>query len=158
LESASQSDGPLKRDGRDVNQSKEYTMEFHQAVNKRRTVREFKKDPVLAEAVTRALEAGLRGTGVRFSLIFPGYVREVGMFARFGMTAPWIVGSCSPRQVAAAVVRTLERGSREKIVNFPPLRYAFVINEISPTLGDGLMRLSGVNDFQRRKVGGHADG
>jgi hypothetical protein len=75
------------------------------------------------------------------------------MFARFGMKAPWIVGSCSPVQVAKAVVEAIEKGRAERIINSPPLRYSFVLNELSPALGDWLMRLSGVVDFQRRKVG-----
>jgi len=101
----------------------------------------------------RALRLELAGTGVRFSTIFPGYIREAGMFARFGMKAPWIVGSCSPVQVAKAVVEAIEKGRAERIINSPPLRYSFVLNELSPALGDWLMRLSGVVDFQRRKVG-----
>jgi len=102
---------------------------------------------------TRALRLELAGTGVRFSTIFPGYVREVGMFARFGMKSPWIIGSCSPSQVAKAVVDAIEKGTEEKIINSRPLRYSFMLNELSSTLGDTLMRLSGIVDFQRRKVG-----
>ena len=102
---------------------------------------------------TRALRLELAGTGVRFSTIFPGYVREVGMFAKFGIKSPWIVGSCAPSQVAKAVVHAIEKGRLETIINSRPLRYAFVLNELSPTIGDWLMRFSGVVDFQRRKIG-----
>lgn len=102
---------------------------------------------------TRALRLELANTGVHFSTIFPGYVREVGMFAKFGMRSPWIVGSCAPLQVAEAVVNAVERGRLEKIINSRPLRYSFMINEVSPRVGDWLMRMSGVVSFQRRKVG-----
>ncbi len=102
---------------------------------------------------TRALRLELSGKGIKFSTIFPGYVREVGMFAKFGVKSPWIVGSCSPAQVAKAVTHAVEKGRSETIVNSRPLRYAFTLNELSPSLGDWLMRLSGVIDFQRRKVG-----
>jgi short-subunit dehydrogenase len=102
---------------------------------------------------TRALRLELSNTGVRFSTIFPGYVREVGMFAKFGVQSPWIIGSCAPCQVAKAVVQAIEKGSLEKIVNSRPLRYSFFLNELSPRLGDWLMQISGLNDFQRRKVG-----
>jgi len=102
---------------------------------------------------TRSLRLELAGTGVRFSTIFPGYIREVGMFARFGMTPPWIIGSCSPAQVAKAVINAIKKGSPEKIVNSRPLRYSFMINELSPTMGDWLMHVSSAVDFQRRKVG-----
>ncbi|MEI6530733.1 MAG: SDR family NAD(P)-dependent oxidoreductase [bacterium] len=102
---------------------------------------------------TRALRLELANTGVHFSTIFPGYVREVGMFAKFGVQPPWLVGSCFPSQVANAVVAAIEKNRVEKIVNSQPLRYSFVVNEISPALGDWLMHISGLVDFQRRKVG-----
>ncbi|MDO9515801.1 MAG: SDR family NAD(P)-dependent oxidoreductase [Syntrophales bacterium] len=102
---------------------------------------------------TRALRLELADTGVRFSTIFPGYVREIGMFAKFGMRSPLLVGSCTPAQVAKAVVHAIEKGRVEKIVNSPPLRYSFMINELSPSIGDWMMRVSGLAEFQRRKVG-----
>ena len=102
---------------------------------------------------SRALRLELANTGVHFSTIFPGYVREVGMFAKFGVQPPSMVGSCSPSQVAKAVVQAIEKGSLEKIVNSRPLRYSFILNELSPAMGDWLMRISGIVDFQRRKVG-----
>jgi short-subunit dehydrogenase len=101
---------------------------------------------------TRALRMELAGTGIRFSTIFPGYVREVGMFSKFGIKSPWIIGSCSPAQVAKAVVKAVEKEKVEIIVNSRPLRYVFTLNEISPALGDWLMRVSGANEFQRKKV------
>jgi len=101
---------------------------------------------------TRALRLELAETGVKFSTIFPGYVREVGMFAKFGMQSPWIVGSCAPFHVARAVVNAIEKGRAERIINSRPLRYSFMLNELSPTIGDWLMRISGIVDFQRRKV------
>jgi short-subunit dehydrogenase len=102
---------------------------------------------------TRALRLELSGTGVRFSTIFPGYVREVGMFAKFGVQSPWIVGSCAPSQVARAVVAAIEKSKSETIINSRPLRYSFIVNELSPSMGDWLMHISGVTAFQRRKVG-----
>lgn len=102
---------------------------------------------------TRALRLELTGTGVNFSTIFPGYIREVGMFAKFGMVPPWIVGSCSPYQAADAVVNAIKKSRKEIIVNSKPLRYSFMINDFSPRLGDWLMQISGLTDFQRRKVG-----
>ena len=102
---------------------------------------------------TRALRLELADSGVCCSTIFPGYVRDLGMFAKFGVRAPWIIGSCSPQQVAAAVVAAIEKRKAETIVNSRPLRYSFVINELSPAFGDWLMRVAGAVDFQRRKIG-----
>ena len=101
---------------------------------------------------TRALRLELAGTGIRFSTIFPGYVREVGMFAKFGVKSPRIIGSCSPVQVAKAVVKAIEKERLETIVNSRPLRYVFSLNDLSPSFGDWIMQISGANDFQRKKV------
>lgn len=101
---------------------------------------------------TRGLRLELRNSGVRFSTIFPGYIREIGMFARFAMKPPRMVGSCHPSQVAEAVLNAILKGKSEMIINSQPLRYFFMLNELSPALGDWLMRVSGAIDFQRRKV------
>lgn len=101
---------------------------------------------------TRGLRLELAGTGINFSTVFPGYVREVGMFAKFGIKSPRIIGSCSPYQVAEAVVRAIEKEKLEIIINSRPLRYVFILNEMAPSIGDWVMRISGANDFQRKKV------
>jgi short-subunit dehydrogenase len=102
---------------------------------------------------TRGLRLELTGTGVYFSTIFPGYITETGMFARFNMMPPWIIGSCTPSQVVRTVVRAIERRKQEVIVNSRPLRPAYALAELFPTMRDRLVRLLGVVNFQRRKVG-----
>lgn len=102
---------------------------------------------------TRGLRIELEGTGVDFSTIFPGFVTEVGMFARFNMKTPWVTGSCSPEQVAAAVVKAILHKKREMIVNSQPLRPLFALSELFPGLGDWLMHRFGAVAFQRRKAG-----
>jgi len=101
---------------------------------------------------TRGLRLEMEGTGVDFSTIFPGFVTEVGMFARFNMKTPRVIGSCTPKQVAAAVVKVILHRKREIVVNSQPLRPLFALSEISPGLGDWLMHRSGAVEFQRRKV------
>jgi short-subunit dehydrogenase len=104
----------------------------------------------------RGLRLELAGTGVGISTIYPGYVTESGMFARFGVTAPWAVGSCTPGDVARAVVRAIERGRDEQIVNSRPMRPLLALAELLPSVADSIMRLFGVVEFQRRKVGDRA--
>lgn len=101
---------------------------------------------------THALRLEFAESGVHFSTVFPGYVTEVGMFARFASESPWTVGSCTAAQVADAVVSSIETGSTEVIVNSRPVSYAFMISQLSPTLGDWLLRVGGVVNFQKRKV------
>jgi short-subunit dehydrogenase len=101
----------------------------------------------------RGLRLELAGNGVHVATVFPGYVTGVGMFAKFGVQAPWLVGSCTPEQVARAVVRAIEERRVEVIVNSRPMRPWFALAELFPTLGDRLMHAFGIVDFQRRKVG-----
>lgn len=103
---------------------------------------------------TRGLRLELEGSGIHFSTIFPGYTTEVGMFAKFQIKAPPLIGSCTPSQVARAVIRAIEKNKVELVVNSSiPTRLLFVLSEISPSLGDWITRKSGAVDFQRRKVG-----
>jgi hypothetical protein len=75
------------------------------------------------------------------------------MFARFNMAPPRMVGSCTPQQVARAVVNAIEKEKIEVIVNSRPARLLFALNELSPALGDWMMHKLGAVDFQRQKVG-----
>jgi len=102
---------------------------------------------------TKGLRLELEGTGVHFSTIFPGYVTEVGMFAKFHMNPPAIVGSCSPSQVANAVVKAIEKEKLEILVNSGPNSLAAALSELSPSLGDWIVKQSGAVEFQRKKVG-----
>jgi short-subunit dehydrogenase len=61
----------------------------------------------------------LHGTGVGVSIVQPGFVRDVGMFAATGATPPPGMRTVSPRQVVAAVVRAVERDVAE--INVAPL-------------------------------------
>jgi short-subunit dehydrogenase len=102
---------------------------------------------------SQALDLELMGTGIHFSTIFPGYVTEVGMFAKFGIKPPPLLGSCTPAQVAQAVVSAIQHNRLDTIVNSTPTRLLFALREISPSLGDWLMCKLGIVDFQRKKVG-----
>ena len=102
---------------------------------------------------TRGLRLELQGSGVHFSTILPGYVNEVGMFAKFTLKSPGLLGSTSPDKVARAVVKALEKEKLELFVNSSPVRLLSVACEISPSLGDWLKQVIGVVEFQRKKVG-----
>ena len=102
---------------------------------------------------SNALRAELWGSGVRVSVVCPGYVTDEGMFARFGLAAPRIVGSCTPVQVADAVVQAIRRDAAEVVVNSMPVRPFLALYAIWPRLFDLLPRITGLTRFQRRKVG-----
>ncbi|MBL1082672.1 SDR family NAD(P)-dependent oxidoreductase [Streptomyces actinomycinicus] len=71
----------------------------------------------------RGLSLGFRqdlhGTGVGVSIVQPGFVRELGMFANTGSPTPGGVRTVSPQQVVRGVTRAIERDVAE--VNVAPL-------------------------------------
>ena len=62
------------------------------------------------------LRADLGGTGVGVSLVVPGFIREAGMFAESGAKPPAGMGTSTPQEVGAAVVRAIERNKVEVAV------------------------------------------
>ncbi len=102
---------------------------------------------------TGGMRLELDGTGVSLSAICPGYVTGEGMFARFGVPAPRTIGSCTPGDVADAVVDAIRRDRPEVIVNSLPMRPLLALGVLSPRFGAWAPKALGVTAFQRRKVG-----
>jgi short-subunit dehydrogenase len=67
-----------------------------------------------------ALRADLARKGIGVSLVSPGFIREAGMFADSGAKAPPGMGTGTPEQVGAAVVKAIEKDKTELAV--APLR------------------------------------
>jgi uncharacterized protein len=63
-----------------------------------------------------ALRQDLRGTDVGVTVIHPAFIDEAGMFAESGVKLPPGAPTRSPRDVAEAVVRAIERGPAEIMV------------------------------------------
>jgi short-subunit dehydrogenase len=66
------------------------------------------------------LREDLRGSGIGVSIIAPGSIREAGMYADSGAPPPPGLGTGTPKQVAGAVVRAIERNKSE--ITVAPLR------------------------------------
>ena len=62
-------------------------------------------DEVRAARVLAALRQDLEPHGVGVSCVFPGFVRDAGMFAASGASLPPGVGTVTPEAVAAGIVR-----------------------------------------------------
>jgi short-subunit dehydrogenase len=60
-----------------------------------------------------SLGAELRGSGVGVTTVFPGFIRDAGMFAESGTRLPRGVRTRTPEQVAAAVLKGMERNRAE---------------------------------------------
>ncbi len=86
----------------------------------------------------RGFAAGLRcdlhGSGVGVSVVNPGFVRDAGMFAQTGAKLPFGVGTVSPEQVSAAVVRAIREDRAEIDVAPALLRLGAAIGSLAPNL------------------------
>jgi short-subunit dehydrogenase len=91
----------------------------------------------------QCLRQDLHGTGVGVSTIFPGFVRDAGMFARSGARLPRGVGTRSPQEVAAAVVRAVERDEPELDVAPIGLRLGALVAGVAPTVSGTVQRWLG---------------
>jgi uncharacterized protein len=81
-----------------------------------------------------ALRAELRPAGVGVSAIFPGFIRDAGMFADTGIKLPPGVGTKSPEHVAKAVVRAIRHNQAEVDVAPLGLRFSALLSGLAPEL------------------------
>jgi uncharacterized protein len=97
-----------------------------------------------------ALRADLRDSGVGVSAVFPGFIRDAGMFADAEVKLPPGIGTRSPEHVAAAVVRAIERNRGEIDVAPLPLRASTVFAGVAPEIAASLARRLGSEDITRK--------
>jgi short-subunit dehydrogenase len=90
-----------------------------------------------------ALHEELQGTGVGLTTVFPGFIREAGMFAESGATLPRGMGTSSPQDVARAVIEGIEKNRREIDVAPLPMRSGVWLFSAVPSLGAALSRTLG---------------
>jgi short-subunit dehydrogenase len=81
-----------------------------------------------------ALRGDLADHGVGVSCVFPGFIREAGMFADSGARLPPGLGTSLPEEVAAAIVRAAERNRAEIDVAPLHVRAGTRIAEVAPVL------------------------
>lgn len=113
------------------------------------------KVPTADASLYAAAKAGLRGFaqglrpelaphGIGVSVVFPGFIRDAGMFADTGVTLPPGVGTNTPQEVADAVVRVIARDEGERSVAPLGVRAGGLVNAIRPgLLGRLAARLGG---------------
>jgi short-subunit dehydrogenase len=89
------------------------------------------------------LREDLRPHGVGVSTIFPGFIRDAGMFASSGVKPPAGVGTRSPDDVARAVVRAIQKNVGEiDVAAFDQTLGAFLAG-FSPSLVAWITRTFG---------------
>jgi short-subunit dehydrogenase len=86
----------------------------------------------------RGFGQGLRGDlaprGVGVSVVFPGFIRDAGMFHESGAKLPKGVGTSTPEQVAAAVVRAIVQDKGEIDVAPVGMRAGTALAQIAPEI------------------------
>lgn len=91
----------------------------------------------------QGLREDLAPSGVGVSAIFPGFVRDAGMFADSGAKLPLFVGTATPKQVADAVLRAIERDRGEVEVAPLALRASTKVASLVPGLAGKVQRRLG---------------
>ena len=104
-----------------------------------------------------ALNEELRGSGVGATTVFPGFIREAGMFADSGAKLPRGVGTRTPEDVAQAVIRGIEKGRAEVDVAPLPLAYGARLFGIAPGLIAGINRRLGSDPLAASIAEGQRD-
>lgn len=92
-----------------------------------------------------ALREDLRPYGVGVSTVFPGFIRDAGMFADAGVALPRGVGTRTPEDVAKAVLKAVEKNIAEIAVAPLSLRLGALLGGTAPALSAALQRRLGGN-------------
>jgi short-subunit dehydrogenase len=104
-----------------------------------------------------ALRADLRSSGVGVSAVFPGFIRDAGMFAEAGVKLPPGVGTRSPEDVAKGVLHAIEHNRGEVDVAPLPLRASAALAGLAPELTANLARRLGSEGIASRLAAGQHD-
>lgn len=89
------------------------------------------------------LREDLRPRGVGVSTVFPGFIRDAGMFAEAGVELPKGVGTRTPQEVADGVQRAIEQNRAEVDVAPLSLRLGAVFSGVAPQLSADVSRRLG---------------
>jgi short-subunit dehydrogenase len=102
-----------------------------------------------------ALRQDLHGTGVGVTVVHPSFIDEAGMFAESGVKLPPGAPTRSPRDVADAVVRAIERGPAEIMVAPILLRLGTHLAGIAPAPVAAVSRVMGSYKIQAQLAEAH---
>ncbi len=104
-----------------------------------------------------AIRADLRESGVGVTTVFPGFIRDAGMFADADVKLPPGVGTRTPEEVAAAVVSGIERNRGEIDVAPLPLRISTVFASLAPETASRVARRIGSDEISSQMAAGQRD-
>jgi short-subunit dehydrogenase len=105
----------------------------------------------------QGLRADLAPHGVGVSVVFPGFIRDAGMFHDSGAQLPIGVGSSTPEQVADGVVRAITQNRGEVDVAPLGMRAAATFASVAPGPAARIARRLGGDKLTDELVAGQAD-
>jgi short-subunit dehydrogenase len=109
----------------------------------------------------RGFGQGLRGDlgprGVGVSTVFPGFIRDAGMFHESGAKLPKGVGSSTPEAVAAAVVKAITADKGEIDVAPAGIRAGTAFAQLAPGVSARVAKRLGGDKIARELAAGQAD-
>ncbi len=104
-----------------------------------------------------SLAEELRGTGVGTTTVFPGFIREAGMFHESGTKLPRGIGTRTPQDVAEAVLEGIEKGRAEIDVAPFSLSSGAKIFGVSPPVMSRITRILGADRVSDQLETGQRD-
>jgi short-subunit dehydrogenase len=104
-----------------------------------------------------ALRADLAPHDVGASVVLPGFISGAGLFADSGASLPAGIGTRTPEDVAAAVLRAVERNRAEVDVAPLPLRLGATLAGAAPGLAEVASRRMGGDKIATHIAAGQRD-
>jgi short-subunit dehydrogenase len=109
----------------------------------------------------RGFGQGLRGDlgprGVGVSTVFPGFIRDAGMFHESGTKLPKGVGTSSPEDVAAAVIKAITADKGEIDVAPAGIRMGTAFAQLAPATSARVAKRLGSDKIAKELASGQAD-
>jgi uncharacterized protein len=104
----------------------------------------------------QSMRADLRDRGIGVSTVSPGFIRDAGIFADAGVELPRVLGTRSPEDVAAAVVKAIEHDRAD--IDVAPLfeRFGARLAGAAPGLVAAVQRRGGAAAIAERVARGQA--
>lgn len=101
---------------------------------------------------TDGMRQELSETNVGISVICPGFIADAGMFYDDHVDPPAMLGTSKPQAVADAVIKAIKNNSADIIVNKGPMKPLLSLNQLSPKLGDSIVRKFGVLEVSKKRI------
>jgi uncharacterized protein len=104
-----------------------------------------------------AIHEELRGSGVGATTIYPGFIRDAGMFADSGAKVRRGLGTSSPQDVADAVLHAVRKNPAEIDVAPLSMRAGARLFTTAPSIGSALSRALGGDRIAASVAAGQRD-